>query len=246
MSSPNRLSVDLSLSQLADLPIDDRKIYIDRMDPWKQVWATKFLGDRSMAFLSASPYYGFDKFVSKTTHPNSLLLTSSLRKLIRNINEVDTKVVWKNDNFILKETADATQLEVSLGENWYSVETPWIKEAGSDQFYWLNQNATLKISRKNFEQAEVKMKIQFVPILPKTTVDLYLNENLLQTVQVDAIRYYDFVVPLDSQDETLRIHVREGSIVPPTDPREISIGVNSILVMKVECQKGISSTTCHS
>jgi len=234
MSGSNRLSVDLSLAQLADLPIDDRKIYIDRMDPWKQMWAAKFLGDRSMAFLSDSPYYGFDKFVSKTTHPNSLLLTPSLRKLIRNINEANTKVVWKNDNFILKETADATQLEVSLGENWYSVETPWIEEAGSDQFYWLNQNATLKISRKNFDQAEIKMKIQFVPILPKTTIDLYLNENLLKTIQVDAIQYYDFVVPLDSQDETLRIHVREGSIMPPNDPREISIGVNSILVMKVD------------
>ncbi len=234
MSSPNHPSVDLSLSQLADLPIDDRKIYIDRMDVWKQMWATKFLGDRSMAFLSTSPYYGHDMFVSKTTHPDSLLLTPSLKKLIRNVNGADTKVVWKNDNFILKETADATQLEVSLGENWYSVAESWIKEAGSDQFYWLNQDATLKISRKSSSWAQVKLRIQFVPILPETTVDMYLNNRLLRTVKVSAVEYHDFDIQLDDQNDVLRIHVQEGSIMPPNDPREISIGVNSILVMKVD------------
>ena len=230
-SSDGSHSVDSSLVQLADLPIGQEEIiYIDDdIGLWEQLWAAKFLGDRPMIFQAPNAYYGGDKLVSKAAPSDALLLTLS-GKLISNISDVGEKIIWKNDDFILQEGFSNNQVEVSLGKKWYGAEKSWLKEAGSDQFHWLKQNATLKIRRKSPDQTRVSLSIQFVPLLPKTTVDLYLDKKILQTLDVDSAKYYDFVVPLIRKEEILRIHVREGSIVPPKDTRKISIGVNSILV----------------
>ena len=105
----------------------------------------------------------------------------------------------------------------------------WGEKSESKAFRWMNQDATLQIENEGSKPVKAALRAKFVPLLPKTTVDVYLNSALIKTFKVESgFKFYSISCPLKPGDNQLRFHVREGAIHPGGDPRKIALGVNAI------------------
>ncbi len=224
----NHLAVDRSLSDLSQLRIDlSRKIYLGETQTWKQMWITKFLGDRPIAFPTHSPYYGDNKFLDKIVPPNSLYLTPSQKPLISQEGD-SAKIIWTNNVYYLKETEKQQAVELVPDQNWNYLEKSWIKNSLSDEFCWLEQDATLKILRHLPTISRTELEFKFVTLLPQTTVEFYVDNQLTVIQQIQNLKPYRLSIPLSGKVAILKIHVREGEINPPGDYRSMAVGVSSI------------------
>ncbi len=222
------LSVDRSLSDLSQLKIDSsRKIYLGETHIWKQMWMTKFLGDRPIAFPTPSPYYGDKKFMAQTVPPHSLYLTPSKNPLISEKQGDSSKVTWSNGVYYLKETGAKHPIEVIPDRNWNIVEKSWVKNHLSDEFCWLQQDATVKVLR-HLPMSRAELELKFVTLLPQTTAEFYVNNQLVAVHRIENLKPYQLSIPLSEKVTILKIHVQEGVITPPNDHRSIALGLSSI------------------
>jgi hypothetical protein len=223
------LSVDRSLSDISKLKIDsNQKIYLGETHIWKQMWITKFLGDRPIAFPTPSPYYGNNKFLAQTIPPHSLYLTPSKNSLITEKQGGFSKTIWSNEVYSLKETGERPPVEITPDRNWNIVEKSWVKDPLSDEFCWLQQDATLKILKHLPTVSRAELELKFVTLLPQTTAEFYVNNQLLIVHLIQSLKPYRLSIPLSEKTTVLKIHVQEGAIIPPNDHRSIAVGVSSI------------------
>jgi hypothetical protein len=225
----NHLSVTPELRELAEVSkiAKNRKIFLDLYIHWDEMWAVNFLGKSRIAFLDVGrpSRYADNTNLSSSVESGGLYLT-------RNWYEgfIDTdELLWQNATYSLLLPGGKKKINIRLGKNWWFFENWWGDTSASKSFRWMNQDAHIEIENKQSQELAGTLKIKFIPILPKTTVDVYLNNYLIKTIQVkNDPQFYSISCQLKVGDSQLRFHVKEGVIKPPGDFREIALGVNAI------------------
>jgi hypothetical protein len=85
-----------------------------------------------------------------------------------------------------------------------------------------------KIENNLHQPVKTSLRFKFIPILPKTTVDVYLNNRLIETLEVKEFKFYSVDCQLKPGDNQLLFYVREGTLKVPRDKRKFAVGVNAI------------------
>lgn len=228
------LRVTPELANLTEVPkvAKDRKVYVDTSHVWEQLWAINFLRESPITFLNINPYNPQISYnISSAMKKGGLWLTRNWAEDFINTDEL----LWQNNAYSLvavdeqKIAVDENKISIRFGENWWGLDKWWGETSDSKAFRWVNQDATLQMDNEGLKPTTIVMKLKLVPILPKTTLDVYLNNKLVETVEVDKLpRFYPIHCPLKSGNNQVRLHVREGAIHPGGDPRKIALGVNAI------------------
>jgi hypothetical protein len=230
----SHLSVTSELANLSEVPkiAKERKVYVDTFSVWEQLWCINFLSESRISWLYIDPYNPsrFYKLPS-ALEKGSLWLT---RNWDNNFINTD-KFIWGNSVYSLiaigekKIKIGDSQVSVRLGENWWNLDKWWGEKSESKAFRWMNQDATVQIKNEGYQPVKLALRAKFLPLLPKTTVDVYLNNVLIKTFKVEgALKFYSISCPLKPGDNQLLFHVREGAINPGGDSRKIALGVNAI------------------
>ncbi len=119
-------------------------------------------------------------------------------------------------------------IQVQLGKNWWDLEKWSGDQSDSTVLRWMNQNGTVKIENNLHQPVKTSLRFKFIPILPKTTVDVYLNNKLIETIEVKEFKFYSVDCQLKPGDNQLLFYVREGTLKVPGDKRSFAVGVNAI------------------
>jgi DNA-binding XRE family transcriptional regulator len=119
-------------------------------------------------------------------------------------------------------------IQVQLGKNWWDLEKWSGDQSDSTVLRWMNQNGTVKIENNLHQPVKTSLRFKFIPILPKTTVDVYLNNKLIETLEVKEFKFYSVDCQLKPGDNQLLFYVREGTLKVPGDKRSFAVGVNAI------------------
>lgn len=234
----SHLRVTPELANLSEVPkiAKDRKVYVDTFSVWEQLWCINFLSESRVSWLYIDPYNSpsLSYQLPSTVEKGGLWLT---RNWDNNFINTD-KFIWGNSVYSLiaigenKITIGDNKISVRLGENWWNLDKWWGEKSESKAFRWMNQDATILIENEGSQPVQVALRAKLVPLLPKTTVDVYLNSALIKTFKVvpveEGFKFYSISCPLKPGDNQLRFHVREGAINPGGDPRKIALGVNAI------------------
>lgn len=122
----------------------------------------------------------------------------------------------------------ANTISIQLGKNWWDFEMWKEKKSDSKVFKWMNQDGTIEIENSSTQPFKTSLRFKFIPVFPKTTIDVYLNSELLETLYVEDFKFYPVSFQLKPGDNQLRFHVREGTIRSPGDERNIAVGLNAI------------------
>jgi len=229
--STSHLSVNSDLVELSKAAkvADSRTVYIEESAYWEQMWMSYFLGKTSSVFMYPNEYYQ-QGYLYSDMRPKQVFSTVT-RNWHDDFMNTD-KLLWTNKVYSLIRPAgkvDNTNVRVRLLENWWFLEEWWGDASDSKSFRWMKQDATIKLENEEGRSVRLASKIKFVPILPKTTVDVYLNDRLVKSIKIDSKpRFYKINFPVKEGENKLRFHVREGAIQPPRDFRTIALGVNAI------------------
>lgn len=225
MATP--FSVTPELVSLSEVPIiaKKRKIYIGTPSAWEQLWASIFLNESRIAFLNLDPHD--HPLTSKIEKDGLLLITANDWGNRFFINNKD-KLIWENYSYVIA-TTEEDRVTFKSGVNWWPLEKWWGKGAKNKTFRWMNQDATIEIKNKENSSLKVALSFKFFPIMPKTTLDIYLNGDILETLKINpGLNTYSISCQLKSGENQMLFHVREGTVAAPGDPRKISLGVNGI------------------
>lgn len=227
----NHLCVTPDLANLSEVSIiaKQRKVYLDTPSPWEQFWASNFLSESRINFYHLDPYAQPLRYSSSSAVGKGGLL------LTRNWDEgflSTDKLLWKNSQYFLvavgenKKISGGNKLSAKFGNNWWNIEKWWGDQAKVESFRWMNQDATIDIDSSWFQPLQSVLQLRFVPTLPKTTVDVYLNNSLVETIEVQSkLKVYLVSCLLKPGNNQLRFHVREGTFQPPKDYRKIALGL---------------------
>lgn len=219
-----QLRVTPELISLADVSVIAKKeyLYLGTSTSWEQFWAINFLDGNPIIFTTIDPYHPFEKLNYVIGKRGFMLIPNNRDGFILNTE----KIPWQNKDYLL---VPVDKVTVKKGKNWWKVDNWWGDKADSKLFYWLNQDATLEIENKWNEFTTINLKLKLVAIQPKTTIDVYLNNKVIETIKVkDGARFYPVSANLKPGNNELRFYVREGAIQPPGDIRQITFGVNAI------------------
>ena len=225
----------VSLQEIDRMIDKDQAVYIpEGFSLWEQMWATKFLGDRTVLFASPSTYHGGDKFVSEAPPPDSLVLTlSSLSVsplLSTNVAKTSNGVVWSNEKFSLQKRDaffEDYPISMSAGKNWYNPEYLCTAENCSE-FRWLGQDATLLAKKKLSSVKSIELFIDFITLRADVTVDIYVDDIFIEAVHLKDSKRHRILTPFTKDAIALRFHTVEGTFRPENDPRDIAVGVKAI------------------
>lgn len=218
------LRVTPELSNLSEVSVVAKKevIYLGTSTHWEQFWAINFLDGNPIVFTTVDPYHPFQKIDYVMGKSGFMLVPNRRDGFILNTD----KIPWKNKDYLL---IPVEKVIVKTGKNWWKIDNWWGDKSDSKLFRWLNQNATIEIENKWNQFIPIRLSFKLVAIQPKTTVDVYLNNNIIETIKVkDGAKFYPVSGNLKPGDNELRFHVREGAIQPPGDTRQIALGVNAI------------------
>lgn len=228
------LRVTPELANLSEVPkiAKERKVYVDTYSVWEQLWSINFLSESPISWMYIDPYNPSLSYkMSSVIEKGGLWLTRNWDEGFINTD----KLLWKNAVYSLiaigekKITIGENKISVRVGKNWWNLDKWWGEKSESKAFRWMNQDATLQIENEGSKPVKAALRAKFVPLLPKTTVDVYLNSALIKTFKVESgFKFYSISCPLKPGDNQLRFHVREGAIHPGGDPRKIALGVNAI------------------
>lgn len=236
--SASHLSVNSDLVELTEAAkvAGSRTVYIEESAYWEQMWMSYFLGKTRSVFMYPNEYYQQGYLYSdmspmpvfSTVEEGGLVLTRNWHDDFMNTD----KLLWTNKVYSLIRPAgkvDNTNVRIRLLENWWFLEEWWGNASDSKSFRWMKQDATIKLENEEDRPVGLASKIKFVPILPKTTVDVYLNNRIVKTIKIDSKpQFYKINIQVKEGENKLRFHVREGAIQPPGDFRTIALGVNAI------------------
>lgn len=231
----NHVRVTPELANLSEVAViaKKRKVYLDTPSPWEQFWASNFLQESRISFHHLDPYYNqplrYDS--SFSVEKGGLLLTRnwderfmSTDKLLWNNSAYSLIAVGENTKTIGKN--DISKLRAKLGKNWWGREKWWGEQSNSEGFHWMNQDGTIEIENSWNQPLKAALKLKFIPILPETTVDVYLNSTLIKTLEVKKEpNFYLIDCQLKPGSNQLLFHVREGTFQPPKDSRTIALGL---------------------
>ncbi|MFB8791998.1 MAG: hypothetical protein U7123_24905 [Potamolinea sp.] len=221
------LRVTPELSHLSEVSVvaKKEKIYLGTSSSWEQFWAINFLEENPIVFTNIDPYHPFKK-PYYVVEKSGFMLTDDLQDgfIINN-----DKSPWKNPDYLLKKVDFNKKIIIQIGKNWWKLDNWWQDNSDSKVFYWVNQDATLEIENKWTQPIQTAFSFKLIQILPKTTVDVYLNNKIIETIKLkNKASFYPVSGKLKPGDNQLRFHVREGTIQPQGDTRQIALGVNAI------------------
>jgi hypothetical protein len=225
MATPFRVTPELV--SLSEVPIiaKKRKIYIGTYDTWQQLWASIFLNKSRMAFLNLDPHN--HPLNSEIEKDSLLLVPASDWENQFFINKKD-KLIWKNDRYVIA-TTEEHRVTIKAGKNWWPLEKWWGKGNKTKTFRWMNQDATIEIKNKESSYLKVALNLNFFPIMSKTTLDMYLNGDIIKTLNINpGLNLYSVSCKLRPGENQILFHIREGTVTVPGDPRKIALGVNGI------------------
>jgi len=239
--SVNHLSVTPELVELSAISkwVKDKKVFVELNHHWDESWATIFLNqadirtglvnqDRGTRFFGAN--YLFSKvekgglYVAQNWHDGF----------------IDTdELVWSNAVYSLINPSSSKpkdkNINIQLGENWWSLEKWMVEPSESKAFRWMKQDAVIEVENRFTQPTTAKLRIKFIPLLPKTTIDVYLNKSILDTITIAGTpKNYSVYFCLSQGYNKIRFHVREGTKKSPGDYREIALGVNFIRLEELE------------
>jgi hypothetical protein len=225
--------VDKATSDIALIPensISNKTIFINEGAILKQMWIAKFLGHRHIIFTSQSPYYD-DVWIRDYIPPNSLLLDSNNPELIHYVESSPSEILWQNDRYRLR-TLAARDMGVQTDQNVACIPPP------AQPFCWLNQDATFLVNYYGKHNATIKLDFRFSPIQPITTIDIFLNEKLIQTHQLkinpqQTQQVISVQIAPKSGPNKLRLNFREGAIPGPNRPSPTAIVMHEVQVERV-------------
>jgi hypothetical protein len=231
----NHMRVTPELANLSEVAViaKKRKVYLDTPSPWEQLWASNFLQESRISFHHLEPYYyqplRYDS--SFAVEKGGLLLTRNWDERFMSTD----KLLWNNSAYSLIAVGentkkigenDISKLRAKLGKNWWGREKWWGEQSNSEGFHWMNQDGTIEIENSWNKPIKAALKLKFIPILPKTTVDVYLNSILIKTLEVKKEpNFYLIDCQLKPGSNQLLFHVREGTFQPPKDSRTIALGL---------------------
>jgi sRNA-binding regulator protein Hfq len=231
----NHLRVTPELANLSEVAViaKKRKVYLDTPSPWEQFWASNFLQESRISFYHLDPYYyqpiRYDS--SSAVEKGGLLLTRNWDGRFMTTD----KLLWNNNTYSLIAVGENTKtigenniskLRAKLGKNWWNREKWLGEQSNSEGFQWMNQDGTIEIENSWNQPLKAALKLKFIPILPKTTVDVYLNSTLIKTIEVKKeLNIYLIDCQLKPGSNQLLFHVREGTFQPPKDSRTIALGL---------------------
>ncbi|MGB5962254.1 MAG: hypothetical protein WBG73_16420 [Coleofasciculaceae cyanobacterium] len=218
------LRVTPELINLSEVSVVAKKevLYLGTSSFWEQFWAINFLDGNPIVFTTLDPYFPLKK-VSYTMGKNGFVLIPNKQdEFILNTDEIP----WKNKDYLL---TPIDKIIVKKGKNWWKIDNWWLDKSDSKIFHWLNQDATLEIENKWKQLVPIRLSLKLVPIQSKTTVDVYLNNNVVETIRLkDVAKFYPVSGNFKPGNNEMRFHVREGAIQPPGDTRQITFGINAI------------------
>jgi hypothetical protein len=227
----SHLRVTPELANLSEVSIiaQQRKVYLDTPSPWEQLWASNFLQESRINFYHLDPYAQPLRYSSSSAvERGGLLLTRNWDQRFLSTD----KLLWKNSAYFLiavgetKKVSAINKLSAKLGKNWWDIEKWWGDQSNPESFRWMNQDGTIDIESSWFQPLQAVLQLRFVPALPKTTVDVYLNNSLIETLEVKSnLKVYSIICKLKPGNNQLRFHVREGTFQPPNDYRKIALGL---------------------
>jgi len=233
IATPFRVTPELV--SLSEVPIiaKKRKIYIGTYRAWEQLWASIFLNKNRIAFLNLDPY---DQPLTSKIEKDSLILVTASDWENRFFANNKDKVIWENSHYVVA-TTEEDRVTIKLGKNWWPLEKWWGKGLKRKTFRWMNQDATIEIKNQESRSLKVALNFNFFPILPKTTLDIYLNGNIISSINIiPGLNIYPISCQLKSGENQMRFHIREGTVAIPGDPRKIALGVNGIPLATIEPQ----------
>ncbi len=227
----NHLRVTPELANLSEVSViaQQRRIYLDTPSPWEQFWASNFLQKSSIDFYHLDPYDQPLRYSSDSAVANSgLLLTNYWDEGFISTD----KLLWKNSGYFLvavgenKKIIGGKKLIATLGENWWDIEKWWGDQYNAEAFHWMNQDGTMEIENSSTQPTREALQLKLVPALPKSTVDLYLNNALVETLELkDRLKIFSIYCQLKPGNNQLRFHVREGTFQAPNDSRKVALGL---------------------
>lgn len=218
------LRVTPELINLSEVSVVAKKevLYLGTSTYWEQFWAINFLDGNPIVFTTLDPYHPFQKFNYTMGKNGFVLIPNKQDEFILNTD----KILWKNKDYLL---APVDKIIVEKGKKWWKVDNWWLDKSDSKIFHWLAQDATLDIENKWKQSIPIRLNLKLVALQPKTTIDVYLNDNIIETIKLkDGARFYPVSGNLKPGDNEMRFHVREGAIQPPADTRKITFGINAI------------------
>jgi hypothetical protein len=222
------LRVTPELSNLSEVSVVAKKqvIYLGTSSYWEQFWAINFLDDNPIVFTTLDPYHPLQKANYTMGKSGFVLIPNKRDEFLLNTD----KVLWKNKDYLLTPSNKIVEkVIVKKGKNWWKADKWWLDKSDSKIFHWLNQDATIEIENQWKQSIPIRLNLKLVTIHPKTTVDVYLNNNVVETIKLkNGVRFYSVSGILKPGDNEMRFHVREGAIQPPGDTRKITFGVNAI------------------
>jgi hypothetical protein len=237
----NNLSVTPELVELSKLSswVQEKKVFVEMNHHWDESWATIFLNQAGISTglvnqNRGTRFFGHDYLFSEV-EKGGLYITQNWHDGFINTD----KLIWGNGIYSLIKSEqfnpESKTITVQIGENWWALERWMVESAKSQVFRWMNQDATLKIENKFSHQTPVRLTIKFIPILPKTTVNVYLNDSIIETIDmVDSPKIYSIDFLLRSGNNKVRFHVREGIVIPPGDHRKLALGANFIIIEQLD------------
>lgn len=239
-----------SIAQLNFIP-RQQKINLELSSEWEQSWAMSLLPKNRINFIYIVPEF-LSEFLKTQSIDNKLKLnqisTSSLLNYLSNMDneelllapinkwkdqliiDIKENIIWKNNHYALA-TTNLNKISVKLGENWWGLEK-WKEkplEMESQVFQWVNQDAVIYIENKTNQPLPVSIDLQLLPILSKTTVDVYLNNQVIKSLKIEpGLDLYEFNCKLSPGKNKIMLHTKEGTLTPIGDTRKIALGVNGI------------------
>lgn len=244
-----QLRVTRDLASLSDVAlIPQQKINLGLSTEWEQSWAMSLLSKNRVKFINIVPKF-FSVFIERKKLNDKLkydfipmppaknyssarddgeLLLVSREPLIIDIQE---NLIWKNYSYELATNQNFNKISVRLGENWWGWER-WETQQfdiKSKAFQWVNQDATLYIENKQNQPILISIGLQLLPILSKTTLDVYVNNKISESLKINpGLDLYVFNCQLNPGVNKIILHTKEGTVTPPGDTRNIALGVNGI------------------
>lgn len=227
------LVVSKDLLNLSEIPLEfnnqKRNLVVELDTPWENLWVRYIF--RDVPFSWAATLGMTDGHAHYDFQDSDLYLISKKRAEVQPI-EIqgpdNRQIYWQNNSYVLT-TLDQDS-PFRFGPNWYGLDKWWGETTDSSGFRWFTQNATLFIESNQKESIQKILEIKFLPVLPKTTIDVYLNNRLSQTVRLtNGFNFYSIPLELQEGINEVRFHVREGTVIAGNgDPRQLAAGVNAI------------------
>jgi hypothetical protein len=244
-----QLRVTRDLASLSNVAlISQQKINLELSTEWEQSWAMSLLSKNRIKFIDIVPDF-FRIFIESTKINDKLkykffpippsknyssawddgeLVLVSREPLII---DVQDNLIWKNYSYELATNQNFSKISVRLGENWWGSER-WEAnqfDIKSKAFQWANQDAILYIENKKNQPIPISLGLQLLPILSKTTLDVYVNNKISESLKINPdLDLYVFNCQLNPGKNKIMLHTKEGTVTPPGDTRNIALGVNGI------------------